>query len=116
MHELTVAINIVENIEEEAKKNKLSSINELTIEIGKLSGVVLEALEFAMQEAVKSSVLENARIVYQQKNALAKCNACGNEFEVDDFFSVCTKCNNPYSDIITGKELRIISIKASDNL
>ena len=113
MHELSIAINIIENIEEEAKKVDASSVSELTIEIGMLSGVVLEALEFALQEAVKNTILQNTSIDYQIIEAKAKCNSCGEEYVTEDFFSVCPKCSNPYSDIIEGKELKIKRINVT---
>ncbi len=115
MHELSIAINIIENIEDETKKINATSISDLTIEIGRLSGVVMEALEFAMQEAVKGTILQDARIAYNTIDAKAKCNSCGEEYLTEDFFSVCPKCNNPYSDITEGKELRITKIKIISN-
>ena len=113
MHELSIAINIIDNVEVEAKKINAASISDLTIEIGKLSGVVLEALEFAMQIAVKGTILQDTGIIYKIIEARAKCNSCGEEYIAEDFFSVCPECSNPYSDIIEGKELKIKKINVT---
>ncbi|GAB4291754.1 MAG: hydrogenase maturation nickel metallochaperone HypA [Marinilabiliales bacterium] len=110
MHELSIALNIIEIVQEEAKKNNANTISEITLEIGTLSGVVEEALEFALEEAVKNTILENSSIKLIKKQAKAKCEKCGNVFETNDYYSVCPNCSHPYTDIIDGKELCIKKI------
>ena len=111
MHELSIAQNIVELSTEESKKQNMHNISEIYIEIGSMSGVILEALEFAMEEAVKGSVLESAKINYLNIQAKAVCSKCKNHFDVDDFFAVCPKCGSFETDINSGKDLKIKKIK-----
>ncbi len=110
MHELSIAVNIVDIVTEEANKSKASSIAEIEIEIGGMSGIIIEALEFAMEEAVKGSCLSNAKLNYTELRAEANCSKCNNQFDVDDFFAVCPKCGSFETDIIKGKELKIKKI------
>jgi len=110
MHELSIAINIAELIEEELEQRKGMTVDTVTLEIGSLSGVVTEALRFAMEEVKTDSVLKDANIVYLEKEGIASCEACGNKYPVKDFFDPCPECNHPYSEIIQGEELRIKSI------
>ena len=49
MHELSIAVNIVEIAEENARKEDAKLISEIELEIGSQSGVVLEALELALE-------------------------------------------------------------------
>ncbi|MCG8484240.1 MAG: hydrogenase maturation nickel metallochaperone HypA [Clostridia bacterium] len=111
MHELSIATNIVEIAEEEAIKAKKSTISEIDIEIGSMSGVIIEALEFAMEEAVKKGVAQNAKINFKELMARANCEKCFHQFEVDDFFAVCPKCGSFETNIISGKDLKIRKIK-----
>ena len=60
MHELSLAVNIVEIAEENAQSAGVQKFDEIVLEIGTLSGVVIEALEMAMDSAFKNSVLEHA--------------------------------------------------------
>ncbi|HBF89002.1 MAG TPA: hydrogenase maturation nickel metallochaperone HypA [Bacteroidales bacterium] len=110
MHELSIAQSIVEIVEEEAKKQNATSVNKLILEIGTMSGIVVEALEFAMEEVIKNTCLSNAKIDIEEIKAIAVCEMCQTEFETFDLYSPCPKCNHLYSNIIKGKELRIKSI------
>ena len=53
-------------------------------EIGQLSGVIKESLEFAFEETLKTTVLENATIIISETKGIARCNNCGTEFENPD--------------------------------
>jgi len=110
MHELSIALNIVELSEEEAKKAKFTSIQRIDLEVGALSGVVIEALEFAMDEAIKESVLKNSKINILKIPAKAKCLNCSKVFTVEDYYTPCPECNSFETELISGNELKIKSL------
>lgn len=110
MHELSIAMNIVEIAKKEIEKSNSTSVSEIKLEIGKMSGVVLDALEFAMDEAKKNSVLENAKIIMTEKVAKAKCANCNHIFEINEIYEPCPKCNTFYSDVIEGKDMIVKSL------
>lgn len=110
MHELSIAMSIVEIAEENVRQSEISSVSEISIEVGGLSGVVEEALEFAMDEAVKNTVLKDAKRTIIRIPGKVKCLACFHEFEVDDIFSPCPVCGSFENDVIAGKELRVKSM------
>ncbi|MEZ5082828.1 MAG: hydrogenase maturation nickel metallochaperone HypA [Bacteroidales bacterium] len=112
MHELSIAMSIIEIAEENAKNADTSVINEIELDIGSQSGVVVEALEFAMQSAKLGTMLENAEVKINFIPARAACAQCQHEFYVDDLFSPCPECGNPFCEIIQGKELKVKSLKA----
>ena len=51
MHELSIARSIVELVEEQADNRGASVVEELELEIGHLSGVEIQTLEFALDSA-----------------------------------------------------------------
>lgn len=110
MHEFSIAISVVQNVEEETIKVD-GTITEVVLEIGKLSGIVRESLEFAMEEAKKRTKLSNAKISYIDIPGFAECKNCDHQYDADDYFSVCPVCNHPYSYFIRGKEMKVKSIK-----
>lgn len=112
MHELSIAMSIVEIAEENAKNANTSVINEIELDIGSQSGVVLEALEFAMQSAKLGTMLENAEVKINFIPAKAICTICQHEFYIDDLFSPCPECGDFFCEIIQGKELKVKSLKA----
>jgi len=107
MHELSIATNIVEIAEEEVIKAKAKEATEIVLEIGSMSGIVVEALEFAMEEAVKNTLLKNAKRSFLEQMAEALCTKCGHKFEVDDFFAVCPKCGSFETEVLKGKDLKV---------
>ncbi len=110
MHELSIAANIVEIAEEYAQKNNASVINEIEIDVGELSGVVIEALEFAMDSIIKNTILENSKILINHITGLAKCLECRHEFPVSSLYENCPHCNEFNLEIIKGDELRVKSL------
>jgi len=110
MHELSIAQSIVELAEQEARNHQAISIEELELEIGALAGIDPVALEFALESAIKGSMLENARIVRQHIAGEGNCGDCGNVFPVKNLLSSCPLCGSYAVKIIKGKELRIKSI------
>jgi len=110
MHELSIASSIIEIAEDEVKKADAQKVLEIDLDIGLLGGVVIEAMEFAMDVAVKNTVLEDAKVIINQIPGMAKCQECGKEHEVEDLFSPCPNCNSYRNEIISGRELRIGSL------
>jgi len=92
MHELSIAMNIIEIAEENARNANATVISEIELEIGTQSGVVLDALEFVMESATKNTMLENAEIKINTVAARSKCSKCSSEFYIEDIFSPCPEC------------------------
>lgn len=107
MHEMTIALNIIEIAEEQAKLNEVQSFSEIELEVGEVSGVVPEALQFALDSAIKDSVLEQAHIKILVVPAQTKCRACAAMYRPDDLFSICPSCSAFNNDVIAGKELKV---------
>lgn len=112
MHELSIAINIVEIAEESAKKADASVITAIELDIGTQAGVVLDALDLAMKSAVKGTLLEHAEVRVNSIPARAKCSECGHVFLIEEIYQECPECGNPFCDVIEGKELRVKSLVA----
>ena len=110
MHEFSIALSIVDIALKTAKNAGTEKVNEIEIDVGILSGVVIEALEFALESAVKDTFLEDAGIRINKIRARARCNKCNAVFEPDDVTAQCPDCNSVDFDIIHGKELRVKSI------
>lgn len=110
MHELSIAMNIIEIADEYAKNANAEVVREIEIEIGDLSGVVTDALRFALEVAGKNSILEKATYRLIRIPGLARCTKCLNEFETSTLYTPCPECNSYEQEIIRGKELRVMSL------
>lgn len=104
-------MNIVETVEEKAKAEGVNKVLKVELQIGSSSGVVVEALRFALEEAVKKGVMDEAEITIEEIPSILKCASCKNEFAPEDIFTPCPKCGHLYSDVIQGDEMVIKKIK-----
>ncbi len=112
MHEFSIAQNIVDIAEESAKKENCKNITAIYLDVGELSGVVFEALETAMNSAIKGSMMENAEVTINRIPGEAKCLDCKYKFALQDHFDPCPKCGAFRHDILAGSELKVKSIEA----
>jgi len=110
MHEFSLVLNIIDIVTEYAVKENAKEVKEVEIEVGELSGVVYDALEFALQAAVKGTLMEHSSVQINLIKGLARCTECLHEYETDSLFKPCPECKNCAPDIIGGKELRVKSI------
>ena len=110
MHEFSIAMSIVEIAEAEAKKANARKINELVLDVGTMSGIEFYALDTALEMAVKNTLLEKASLKVNKIQAIARCTACKSEFDINQVYDPCPKCDSLYHEILNGKELQIKSL------
>ena len=113
MHELSIALGIVDIAEKETKKAGASKVDIIELEIGAVSGVELDSLDFIWQNAVEGSVLENAKKEIDFIKAVGYCMECDLEFPMEFVYDNCPKCKGYMKDIIKGKELRVKALEVS---
>lgn len=110
MHELAIAQSIVALAEEQARQHQATAIEELELEIGRLSGVEIPTLEFALESAIKGSLLEEARIIRHYIDGEARCAECETCYPLPTLLTPCPHCGSWYFRLLKGKELRVKSI------
>ena len=65
MHELSIAVNIVEVASEEAERLCAKRVEAIHLKVGALSGVVKDALLFAWQIASEGSAVAGSRLAIE---------------------------------------------------
>ena len=110
MHEFSLAMEVINLARREAEKNQAEIIQEITIEVGDLSGVEADAFESALGLLVQDSILQNADINIVRTPGEGRCIACDHEFEMSHRTATCPKCQCFPSEISGGEEFRVISL------
>jgi len=110
MHEMSIALSIIDIAEAQAKKENAKFVKELELDIGTMAGIEFESLDFALETAVKNTILEQSDIKINKIQAIAKCLDCDNEFEAFQLFAKCPKCQSQTTFLTTGKELKVKSL------
>lgn len=112
MHELSLALEVIELASREAEKNGVSAVLEMEIEVGDLSGVEAETFQSALEMIVKDTLLENTLIQIKRTPAIGTCSSCNTEFEMKERMAACPDCHSFPSMIAGGQDFRVLSILA----
>lgn len=111
MHEFGIAQMLFEIALEEAEKHELSKVSNLTVQIGEMVAVIPEALTFAFSVISRGTILEGSELRIEIVPAVAKCNRCGELFEVENFSFKCPDCGVVSDHYVSGQELLLVSIE-----
>lgn len=110
MHELSIALRVIDIVTAEAGKAGEVRVKQVDIDIGQWSGVMKEALEFSFSAAVRGTVMEKAGLVIHDVPGMLRCESCGEEFPAGDLTGACPACGKNHTTIIRGRELQVRSI------
>ena len=114
MHELSIAVGLIEIAEEAARRAGAERIYSLRVSVGALSGVVIEALEFAYPAAAEDTMCEGATLEIEPVPARIRCRVCGHEAEMEGlgpFTCPAPGCGAPGAEVIAGYELDLMSME-----
>ena len=104
MHELSITQGIVEICESNAGGRRITAV---VLEIGQLSGVIPEAVEFCFEACTRGTLLEGPRLIIDKVPARGRCEDCDGEFSLGSYYEPCPTCGGFRVHIITGEELRV---------
>jgi len=105
MHELAISEAIVSEVCERVGD---TSVVRVVLEIGRLSGVVPDAVRFCFDLAARSTVLEGAALEIMEIPGLARCRSCQAPVALGDcHIGTCAGCGSVDLDVVGGQELRI---------
>ena len=110
MHEMSIAISIIDLATEQAKKEKARKIVEVELDIGTISGIEIEALNFALEIVSRDTMLEKSLVRINRIEAVSECLECGEVFQSAQYFNQCPKCNELNTRVIKGRELQVKSL------
>ena len=112
MHELSIALSMIEMATEESNKRGGAKVDALHLKLGALSGVVKDALLFSWEVACQGTLLENSRLVIQEIPIVVRCADCDADRtlrSINNFF--CPVCNAPTSEVLQGRELEVTALE-----
>jgi len=111
MHEMSITQGIIELCLDHAGGRRVSSLD---IEIGELSSVVPEAIEFCFEACSRDTLLEGARMNIIRIPGMGRCLDCCQETPLTEIYGSCTECGSNRVTIVTGEELRVREIEVDD--
>jgi len=111
MHELSIANNLLEAVQLEARNHPEARFTRLGVRIGELTAVDPEALTFCFQALVRGTAMETLAMEIEQVPRRQRCQQCGCEFRVVDYDVTCPTCGRADTECIAGTELELVYLE-----
>lgn len=115
MHELSIALSIVDGVTEEAESRDIERVIAVHLRLGRFAGVVQEALLFAWDEACRGTLLDSSRLVIDEVPLVGRCSSCKEDRMLPDMYTFfCPVCEHPIAELVSGKELEVTAMEVEE--
>jgi hydrogenase nickel incorporation protein HypA/HybF len=114
MHEAALAQELVDIIQRTAEQHGVTSVNSAVLELGRLTCVDPETLEFAFLGAGRGTVAEGCRLIVERTPLIVSCPACGREGRAEDPYLGCPGCGGAPVEVLAGREMRLLSLDVEE--
>ena len=105
MHELSICIAMLDEVERIAQARNSAAVSRILLKIGPLSGVEPHLLRNAWPLAAAGSVAENADLVIETADIVVQCSQCNGESAASANRLLCAQCGDYRTRVISGDEL-----------
>lgn len=114
MHEVSIILNVLDIAQQNCKKEGYSTIDSITIKIGKASGVMPDALYFAFDAVKAETNASHAILEVISIPVGGNCRSCRKDFTVDEkYIFACPLCGSDDFKVTTGRELDVVELEVS---
>lgn len=107
---MAITQGIVELCEQHAQGRPVQRV---VVEIGALSGVVPEAVQFCFEACCAGTLLDGACLTIVRLPGRGRCLECQCEQECAQLFDPCSRCGSYCMQIVSGEELRVREIEVA---
>ena len=108
MHELSLTQSMVDAIVERMGDARVVRVR---VEIGKLSGVVVDSIRFCFDLVAAGTSVDGAELEIDEPSGSCRCRDCTEEFTVDDPIVLCPRCDSANVEVRAGRDMRIRSVE-----
>jgi hydrogenase nickel incorporation protein HypA/HybF len=115
MHELSIAMSIVEMAQEVAERRGNVQVQAVHLRLGLLSGVVKEALLSSYEIACHATPMEGSQLLIEEVPVEVFCPQCGVSRLVRSIqWFCCPECGTPTPTVVHGKELEVVALEIQE--
>jgi len=115
MHELSIAMSMIEMASEEAARNDQTRVAALHLKLGPLSGVVKEALLFSYEIACQGTLLAGSQLIIEDVPVMVHCSSCNDESLVVSIQNLrCPSCSSSAVEVTQGRELEVVALELEE--
>lgn len=113
MHELALCQSVVESLREQARVHGFERITTVRLEIGALSCVSAEAIDFCFTAVSRGTLAEGARLELVRLPGEAWCLDCGVPVALEERYDPCPRCAGHHLRVTQGDEMRIKELEVA---
>ena len=115
MHELSIAISIVDMAQEEAESRGNVHVEAVHLKLGQLCGVVKEALLSSYEMACFATPLEGSQLLIEEIPVEVFCDKCeGPKLLTSIQRFCCPECGSPTPRVLRGRELEVVALEIKE--
>jgi hydrogenase nickel incorporation protein HypA/HybF len=111
MHELSVTQSLLDLVLEHAERAGARRVTRIDIQVGALTGVIDESVQFYFDFISRDTPAAGARLAFCHVAARLRCRQCGAEFEPAERDWLCPECGATGGEVVAGRELMVQSIE-----
>lgn len=112
MHEVGIIRAMLKTIEKFMKKERLTKVEKIVLQVGELSGVLPRYMQECFLASVYKTRFQDTKLELDIVPGIAKCNRCGMEFNGLKYNLTCPTCSNRHDfQRLSGDELIIKEIQ-----
>ena len=114
MHEMSVATNILQTIEQEMNRRPGAKLLAFDVEVGEFSSVVEHSLSFCLEASLADSPWPAAEIRITTETVRARCRGCDSTYTPGRYDFTCHECGQTDFELLSGKEVRLKSLEIDE--
>ncbi len=115
MHELSVALNLLEGVQETALRDGIDKVLAVHVRVGALSGIAPDALKFSWELATAGTVAADSTLRIDAVPLVVFCERCERERAPRAASGlVCPDCGGACPTIVRGRELQLVAMEVPD--
>ncbi|MBA3885931.1 MAG: hydrogenase maturation nickel metallochaperone HypA [Acidobacteria bacterium] len=112
MHELSIALSIVDMAMEEAERHGADRVEAVHLRLGLLSGVVARALLASYDLACEQTPLAGSRLLIEDVPIVIYCSICQANRDITSVQSFsCSTCGTPGAHVVQGREIEVVALE-----
>lgn len=114
MHELSVCIALLAQVERIAREHRARTVSAVVVKVGPLSGIDASQLRRAYPLAAAGTLAENAELLVREAAIVVRCSECGAESAAAPNRLLCAECKGFRTHVISGDEMILERLELED--
>ena len=114
MHELSIAQSILSIAQRALPPDTRGVVSSVNIQVGELSSIEPEALQFAFRSIREDTLLAKAELDIEVIPGEAECQACLTVFHLPAYGHPCPLCHSFSLKVLRGREMKVLSLTVEE--